>query len=91
MTIPLAWADQRDRKFLDIVIQNRELGYGRMMLLISELWCQSDPKGALIVGDTYFIHDLKRKRCKQEGHDWRPGGSYDWCDRCGTAREKVTE
>lgn len=91
MTTPPAWADQRDHQFLDIVTQHRKLGYGRMMHLISELWQQSDPKGALTVGDTYSGQDKKRKRCRLEGHDWSPGGDYDWCDRCEAKRPKVTE
>lgn len=39
--------------FMDVVKENRRLGYARMMELISEEWKKHDPKGALSVGRSY--------------------------------------
>lgn len=61
----------------------KEIGYGRMMEIISRIWQRQDPKGALTVGETYFIEEVKRERCKKEGHDVREGHDWNWCDRCG--------
>ncbi|HSX23219.1 MAG TPA: hypothetical protein VLE97_10650 [Gaiellaceae bacterium] len=81
-----AWAKTApmpDEAFAAFVDRHREFGYGRMMHVISELWRATDPRGALSVGDTYGILEVKRARCAAEGHDVRHGNSYDWCDRCG--------
>ena len=93
-----AWAkaDQRpsallsDEDFAAFVEKNREFGYGRMMQVISELWREKDPRGALSVGETYGILEIKRARCAAVGHDVRHGNSYDWCDRCGAQLDPDT-
>jgi len=72
-----------DQDFREFVLRHRAYGFGRMMDAISELWRQSDSKGALSVGDTYAILETKKRRCASDGHDRRKGNSYDWCDRCG--------
>lgn len=79
-----------DKEFREFVLKHREYGFGRMMHAISALWQESDPKGALSVGDTYLIAEKKRQRCANEGHDRRQGNSYDWCDRCGARLDPDT-
>lgn len=73
----------QEQEFIETVKRVRGIGYGRMMQIISNLWRDQDSIGALTVGETYGIEDLKRKRCRTEGHDTRKGGNWDWCDRCG--------
>lgn len=77
-------------EFRAFVEKNREFGYGRMMQLISELWRERDPAGALSVGDAYAILELKRERCAALGHDVHSGAHSDWCDRCGDELERRT-
>jgi len=72
-----------DAKFREVVESFKEMGYGRMMQIISGIWYRKDPKGALTVGECYGIEELKKERCKKEGHDIRKGGDWNWCDRCG--------
>lgn len=79
-----------DQEFREFVLRHREFGFGRMMHAISALWQDSDPKGALSVGGTYGMVELKRQRCAKEGHDRRKGNSYDWCDRCGARLDPDT-
>jgi hypothetical protein len=71
-----------ERAFFETVEKLRGIGYGRMMQMISEVWRRSSPDDALSVGDTYFMLEKKRERCKKEGHDIRHGQNWDWCDRC---------
>lgn len=80
MTLPMM---SRDKEFLEIVKRLRPMGFGRMMQIISDLWYQDDPKGAFTVGECYGVEELKRERCKKEGHDMRKGTNWNWCDRCG--------
>jgi hypothetical protein len=72
-----------DDEFRTFVEKNRAFGYGRMMQLISELWREHDPAGALSVGDTYASCEQKRERCATLGHVVHSGAHYDWCDRGG--------
>jgi hypothetical protein len=39
--------------FMEVVQENRRIGYGRMMQLISEHWRKEDPLGALSLGPCY--------------------------------------
>ncbi len=50
----------REIDFVLYVHDNRDLGFGRMMQLISEHWRSLDPCGALSVGKCYG--SLKKKR-----------------------------
>jgi hypothetical protein len=77
--------------FFQSVLAWRRLGYGRMMQMISQQWRLEVGDGAKIANDTYNGIKNKRKRCRKEGHDWRPGGSCDWCDRCDKSRPKKGE
>lgn len=74
--------------FFQSVLAWRGLGYGRMMQMISQQWRREVGDGAHCVTDTYNGVAAKRKRCRTGGHDWRPGGAYDWCDRCNKGRPK---
>lgn len=69
--------------FRAAVEANKAIGYGRMMEIISRMWQKEDPKGAFAVGDCYGIYEIKKERCRKEGHDTRHGTNWDWCDRCG--------
>jgi len=68
-----AWAkiDRRqsaplsDGMFTAFVERNREFGYGRMMQIISGLWQQKDPRGALSVGDTYGMLERRSRRARR--------------------------
>lgn len=73
--------------FMSTVTERRQVGYGRMMQMISGLWRAEVGDAALLANDTYHGYAAKLARCKREGHDWNDnaGGSYDWCDRCGTS------
>jgi hypothetical protein len=74
--------------FFQSVLAWKGIGYGRMMQMISQQWRREVGDGAHCVTDTYNGVEAKKKRCEREGHDWRPGGSYDWCDRCGDSRSR---
>lgn len=37
-----------EKRFLDFIQENRELGFGRMMALISQVWRREDPASALV-------------------------------------------
>lgn len=82
---PLNLAEQQ---FMVVVRENKDLGYGRMMQMISGRWRDEVGDGAFVFNETYAGLDRKIKRCKQEGHDSFPGHDYDWCDRCGARLEK---
>ena len=50
----IAWPEgtigyEEERRFLEFVDANRDLGFGRMMALISQMWRKEDPAGALTV------------------------------------------
>lgn len=77
-----------DGQFLAIVRLYHDIGYGRMMQIVSEEWHRIHGDSALTVGDAYAVVKRKQLRCKQEGHDWHEGGEYFWCDRCGINRSK---
>ena len=74
--------------FFQSVLSWRGLGYGRMMQMISQQWRREVGDGAHVATDTYNGVAAKKKRCRKEGHDWRPGGCCDWCDRCNASRTK---
>lgn len=74
---------RQEADFIGFVEANREIGYGWMLQMISELWHRSDPVGALTVGPCYGTLDRHRERCKKEGHDVSHGHDWNWCDRCG--------
>lgn len=49
----IAWPEgtigyREERDFLAFVEANQELGYGRMMALISQVWRREDPRSALV-------------------------------------------
>ena len=74
---------------MNVVEANSDLGYGRMMQMISGLWFDRHGGAAGCVTDTFNGVADKRKRCRKEGHDWgKMGTAYDWCDRCGKSRPK---
>lgn len=77
-----------EAEFLSAVKFHRAMGYGRMLRMISHLWRDEAGDIALCVTDTFHGVAAKEKRCKEEGHDWRPGGDFDWCDRCNVNRPK---
>ena len=74
-----------EEAFRSFILQKwvRNIGFGRMMQIISEEYQKIDPMGALTVGDCVGTMRRKRERCKREGHDWRRGKGHTWCDRCG--------
>lgn len=80
--------NHQEAQFIHFVEAHSDLGYGRMMQLISGLWRDKDPIGAQLVNETYGGLALKKKRCKREGHDWSNGRTRQWCDRCGASRPK---
>lgn len=49
-----------EAQFMDTVFKLRDVGFGRMMQLISEYWRDQDPSGALKVGDTFGSPDSPR-------------------------------
>ena len=82
------WMNATDKRFARLVEEMQQMGYGRMMQIISEIWFRIDPMGALTVGPCYGTMEKIRERCRKEGHDISHGGSYDWCDRCGAQLPK---
>lgn len=74
---------EKEAEFRKTVESCQQVGYGRMMEIISGIWHRKDSKGAFTVGETYGIEELKRERCKKEGHDIAKGTNWNWCDRCG--------
>ena len=81
---------RQEAEFLGFVEANREMGYGRMLQMISAIWYRSDPDGALTVGPCYGTMVRHRERCKKEGHDVSHGTNWDWCDRCGARLDPDT-
>lgn len=75
--------EAQETQFRAMVESCEKIGYGRMMEIISGIWYRKDAKAAFTVGETYHIEELKRERCKKEGHDVRKGTNWNWCDRCG--------
>lgn len=87
--IRVPYLDSLDERFRAFVMCNFEMGYGRMMQIVSEVWREQHGDAALTVGDTYASVKKKIARCKREGHDWGDSGTeYDWCDRCAAARPR---
>lgn len=77
-----------EKNFIDYVVQNRDIGYGRMMQMISGLWYDLAGDGAHCVSDTFGGVRRKKSRCRRLGHDWEPGSSLLWCCRCGANKSK---
>lgn len=53
---------QQEMAFIEFVEANRDLGYGRMMQLISAVWKKHDPVGALSLGPPYGTLTAVRAR-----------------------------
>ena len=80
--------DLIESDFHRYVQTHREIGYGRMMQMISEIWHAEHGDAAHLANETYSGLAKKKRRCKREGHDWSAGTEYFWCDRCGANKRK---
>ncbi|KKM14353.1 hypothetical protein LCGC14_1706910 [marine sediment metagenome] len=55
-----------EQEFLDYVKQHKEIGYGRMMQIISFAWHEVDPMGALSPTGQCYGTLSKKERSNQE-------------------------
>ena len=86
--VEIPYLSDMEGRFRSFVLNNRAMGYGRMMQMISEIWREQHGDGAHLANETYAGLAKKQKRCKAEGHDWSEGSEYLWCDRCGASEPK---
>ncbi len=65
----LAINERKEREFMEYVETNADIGYGRMMQLISEHWKAYDPIGALMVGTCYGLEKNEYLKLSKEQAD----------------------
>lgn len=61
-----SWYTLEERQFLAFVRAHKEIGYGRMMQIISHEWYRHDPSGAALANTCFGLLEGEERRAYEE-------------------------